>query len=58
MSRPNNVGVGVAMLVVNTTDETVLLLKRKGAHAEGTWACPGGWIDFEDESRKMQRLES
>jgi 8-oxo-dGTP diphosphatase len=35
---------------VNTSTEEVLLLKRKGAHAEGTWAAPGGWIDFEDES--------
>ncbi len=29
---------------------SILLLERQGAHAAGTWACPGGWIDPEDES--------
>jgi 8-oxo-dGTP diphosphatase len=50
MPRPDNVGVGVAVLVYDRRKRKILLLQRKGAHAEGTWACPGGWVDFEDES--------
>lgn len=43
------VGVGTAILVVGE-DHKLLLMKRKGAHAANTFACPGGWIDFTDES--------
>jgi len=50
MPKPDNVGVGVAILVISADDNRLLLLKRKGAHAANTYACPGGWIDFEDES--------
>jgi len=48
MPRPDNVGVGVAILIYDRKRKKVILLQRLGAHAEGTWACPGGWIDFED----------
>ena len=48
MPRPNDVGVGVAALILR--NKKVLLLKRKGAHAAGKWAVPGGWIDREDGS--------
>jgi ADP-ribose pyrophosphatase len=50
MPKPNNVGVGVAALVIDADTHDLHFLKRKGAHAEDTIACPGGWIDFEDES--------
>lgn len=50
MPKPNNVGVGVAILVIDAYNHDLCLLKRKGAHAAETFACPGGWIDFEDES--------
>src|SRR5687768_16515681 len=50
MPKPDNVGVGVAIAVINSKGRSILLLKRKGAHAAGTWACPGGWIDDTDES--------
>jgi len=36
------VGVGV---IVNK-NRKILLIKRKGSHGEGTWAPPGGHIDF------------
>lgn len=49
MPKPDNVGVGVAVLIFSPLGQ-VLLLKRKGAHAADTWACPGGWIDVEDAS--------
>jgi 8-oxo-dGTP diphosphatase len=50
MTKPNNVGVGVAIAVIHKINGKLLLLKRQGAHASGKWACPGGWIDFEDQS--------
>lgn len=47
MPKPDNVGVGTAMLVLN--DKFQLLLgKRKGAHRAGYWSVPGGWLDRED----------
>src|SRR5262249_20584620 len=36
--------VGLAVIVEN--DGKVLLLKRKGSHGEGTWAPPGGHLEF------------
>ena len=46
MSRPNDVGVGVAALIIR--DKKILLLKRKGSHSAGKWAVPGGWVDRKD----------
>ena len=39
--RPK-VGVGVLVL----KDGKALLLKRKGAHGEGSWCYPGGHVEF------------
>ncbi len=39
-----SVGVGVCVLIEK--DGRVALIKRKGAHGAGTWATPGGHIDF------------
>jgi 8-oxo-dGTP diphosphatase len=52
MARPSDVGVGVAVFMMNPncSYREVLVLKRKGAHAEGAWSVPGGWIDRSDES--------
>lgn len=44
MPHDPRVGYGVAVLFWR--GHQILLLKRKGAHAEGHWACPGGWVDF------------
>lgn len=49
MPRPDNVGVGLCVLIFNEKGE-VLLLKRQGAHRTGHWAGPGGWIDREDKT--------
>lgn len=36
--------VGTAILI--TSDDKVLLMKRKGPHGAGTWSPPGGHLDF------------
>lgn len=41
MNRPH---VGVAVIIAR--NGRVLLLKRKGSHGEGTWAPPGGHLEF------------
>ncbi len=41
MDRPQ---VGVAVII--TRNGHVLLLKRTGAHGAGTWAPPGGHLEF------------
>ena len=41
MSRPL---IGVAALIFR--DSKLLLGKRKGSHGAGTWACPGGHLEF------------
>jgi 8-oxo-dGTP diphosphatase len=41
MDRPQ---VGLAVIV--ESEGTVLLLQRKGSHGEGTWAPPGGHVEF------------
>ena len=48
MPRPNDVGVGVSVLIVR--GDEVLLGLRKGAHGAGTWSAPGVWIDRADAS--------
>jgi len=40
-NRPH-IGVGV---IIEDYDGKVLLMKRKGAHSEGTWSFPGGKLD-------------
>ena len=49
MPRPNDVGVGTAVLIFDK-QRRVLLGKRKGAHRAGYWSAPGGWLDRPDES--------
>lgn len=43
MQRPF---VGVAVLVSASDTKDVLLLKRQNSHGDGTWAPPGGHLEF------------
>ena len=47
--------VGVAVII--TKDDTVLLGKRKGAHGNGTWAFPGGHLEFKESIEDCARRE-
>ena len=31
--------------IVRGVNDSILLLKRKGAHGAGTWSVPGGWVE-------------
>ena len=49
MPRPNNVGIGTALILFNNLGQ-VLLGKRRGSHRAGYYSVPGGWLDREDKS--------
>lgn len=56
MPKPDNVGAGIAVLIWNENGK-LLLMKRKGAHAEGRWAVPGGWIEVDDDFNTAAKRE-
>ena len=47
--------VGVAVAVIR--DNRVLLGKRKNAHGAGTWAFPGGHLEFNESIEACARRE-
>lgn len=53
MDRPQ---VGVAVIIEQ--DGRVLLLKRKGSHGEGTWAPPGGHLEFGESLEECAARET
>lgn len=55
MSNPIRPAVGVAVIVVKGTQ--VLLGRRKGAHGSGSWAFPGGHLEFNESISACARRE-
>jgi len=47
--------IGVAVIVVK--DNRILLGKRKNAHGAGTWAFPGGHLEFGESVEDCARRE-
>ena len=53
MTQPR---VGVGCMVRRGGE--LLLIRRRGAHAEGTWSSPGGSLDFAEEPAACAARES
>jgi 8-oxo-dGTP diphosphatase len=51
MPRDPRIGVGTAVFLINDREE-FLLMQRAGSHAAGSYALPGGWMDYEDATPK------
>lgn len=49
------IGVGVGVLV--NKNNKILLIKRSGSHGEGTWAPPGGHINFRESVLTCSKRE-
>ncbi|HLC52602.1 MAG TPA: NUDIX hydrolase [Candidatus Nanoarchaeia archaeon] len=53
MSEKPKVGVGIFLI----KDNKILLLKRKGAHGEGSWCTPGGHLEFKESLEECSKRE-
>ena len=56
MSEERRTRVGVGVLIVR--DGTVLLGVRRGSHGAGTWAPPGGHLEFGESVEACARREA
>jgi 8-oxo-dGTP diphosphatase len=55
MSQPRPL-VGVAVIIER--DDRVLLIRRSGSHGAGTWATPGGHLDFGETPERCGAREA
>jgi len=55
MTKEKRPKVGTTVIVLK--DDKVLLGKRKGSHAEGTWNFPGGHLEFGENVEECAKRE-
>eukprot|EP00128_Syssomonas_multiformis_P011151 Colp12_sorted_trinity150504_noHs@466 len=51
------VPVGVGVIVVDESTSKILIGRRKGSHGSGTYALPGGWLEFGESFEKCASRE-
>jgi 8-oxo-dGTP diphosphatase len=56
MTKEKRPKVGTAVIVLK--DDKVLLGKRKGSHASGTWNFPGGHLEFGESVEACAKRET
>lgn len=56
MTEARRVSVGVGVIVFNDGGE-FLLMKRLSKHANGTYALPGGWLEFGEDIEECAARE-
>lgn len=49
-------GVGIGVIIVR--EGRVLLGRRRNAHGEGSWSCPGGHLEFDETIEECARRET
>jgi 8-oxo-dGTP diphosphatase len=52
--RPLN---GVALIVMKSKEQEVLLGKRKGSHGAGKWSFPGGKLEYYETAKERVLIE-
>lgn len=52
----NRPKVGLGVIIIK--DGKILLGKRKNAHGEGGWHCPGGHLEFNESWEECSRRET
>lgn len=56
MPHDKRVSYGVAIAIWR--GPRLLLIQRKGSHAEGHWALPGGWVDYGETALETVKREA
>ena len=53
--EPKRPKIGVGVFV--RKDDHILMINRKGSHGDGTWGCPGGHLEWNEDFEETARRE-